>query len=114
MLPGKESPKHGKADRCRRRQAHHPASCPEEAWPAPGDELTLVESDEGLLVYQHGLSPPTARRWSVLSEGERRQAQAEAERYESLCEKGRDRIWDEGAESIEEDAEGDEVRIPTK
>ena len=80
----------------------------------PGDELTLVEADEGLLVYQHGLDPLTARWWSGLNEDERRQAQAEAERYESLSEEERDRIWNEGAESIEEDAEGDEVDLPAK
>ncbi|HEX8069306.1 MAG TPA: hypothetical protein VF546_05110 [Pyrinomonadaceae bacterium] len=80
----------------------------------PGDELTLVEADEGLLVYQHGLDPLTARWWSGLSEDERRQARAEAERYESLSEEERDRIWNEGAESIEEDAEGDEVDLPAK
>jgi bifunctional DNA-binding transcriptional regulator/antitoxin component of YhaV-PrlF toxin-antitoxin module len=61
----------------------------------PGDELTLVEADEGLLLYQHGLDPLTARRWSGLSEDERRQAQAEAERYESLSEAERNRIWGE-------------------
>jgi bifunctional DNA-binding transcriptional regulator/antitoxin component of YhaV-PrlF toxin-antitoxin module len=80
----------------------------------PGDELTLVEADEGLLVYQHGLDPLTARWWQGLGEDERRQAQAEAERYESLSEEERDRIWDEGAESIEETAEGDEVDLPAK
>jgi len=80
----------------------------------PGDELTLVEADEGLLVYQHGLDPLTARWWKGLGEDERRQAQAEAERYESLSEEERDRIWNEGAESIEEDAEGDEVDLPAK
>jgi bifunctional DNA-binding transcriptional regulator/antitoxin component of YhaV-PrlF toxin-antitoxin module len=80
----------------------------------PGDELTLVEADEGLLVYQHGLDPLTARWWKGLGEDERRQAQAEADRYESLSEEERDRIWNEGTESIEEDAEGDEVDIPAK
>ncbi len=80
----------------------------------PGDELTLVEADEGLLVYQHGLDPLTARWCSGLNEDERRQAQAEAERYESLSEEERDRVWNEGAESIEEDAEGDEVDLPAK
>jgi bifunctional DNA-binding transcriptional regulator/antitoxin component of YhaV-PrlF toxin-antitoxin module len=58
----------------------------------PGDELTLVEADEGVLVYQHGLDPLTARSWSGLGENERRQAGAEAERYESLSEAERDRI----------------------
>ena len=39
------------------------------------------------------------------------QRQPEAVRYESLSEEERDRIWNEGAESIEEDAEGDEVKL---
>ena len=43
----------------------------------PGDELTLVEAAEGLLIYQHGIDPLTARWWNSLSENERRQAQAE-------------------------------------
>jgi bifunctional DNA-binding transcriptional regulator/antitoxin component of YhaV-PrlF toxin-antitoxin module len=80
----------------------------------PGDELTLVEADEGLLVYQHGLDPLTARWWNGLSDDERRQALPEAGRYVSLSEEERDRIWDEGAESIEEDAEGDEVDLPAR
>jgi AbrB family looped-hinge helix DNA binding protein len=74
----------------------------------PGDELTLVEADEGLLVYQHGLDPLTARWWGGLSEDERRQARTEAERYESLSEAERDRLWNQGAESIEEGAESHE------
>ena len=80
----------------------------------PGDELTLVEADEGLLVYHHGLDPLTTRWWKGLSDDERRQAEAEARSYEDLGEEERDRLWDEGAESIEEDAEGDEVDLPTE
>ena len=80
----------------------------------PGDELTLVEAVEGLLVYQHGVDPLTARWWDGLSEDERRQAQAEARRYQGLTEEERDRIWAEGAESIAEDAEGDEVDLPAR
>ena len=71
----------------------------------PGDELVPVEADEGLLLYQHGLDPLTARWWSGLSEDERRQAQAEAVRYEGLSAEERDRIWNEEAESIEEEVE---------
>jgi AbrB family looped-hinge helix DNA binding protein len=67
----------------------------------PGDELTVVEAAEGLLLYQRGSDPVTARWWSGLSEDERRQARAEAERYESLSEEERDRIWNEGAEGEE-------------
>ena len=69
----------------------------------PGDELTLVEAAEGLLVYQHGVDPLTSRWWSGLSEDERREARTEARRYQNLSEEERDRIWNEGAESIEED-----------
>ena len=76
--------------------------------------MTIVETAEGLLVYQRGLDPLTARWWNSLSDDERRQARAEAFRYEALSEEERDRIWNEGAESIEEDAEGDEVDIPAK
>jgi bifunctional DNA-binding transcriptional regulator/antitoxin component of YhaV-PrlF toxin-antitoxin module len=60
----------------------------------PGDELTLVEADEGLLLYRHGTDSSSARWWAGLNEDERRQAGAEAERYEGLCEEERDRIWD--------------------
>ena len=80
----------------------------------PGDELTLVEADEGLLVYQHGTDPLTARWWAGLGEDERRQAREEARRYEGLSEEERDRVWNEGAESIDEDAEGDEVDLPAR
>jgi bifunctional DNA-binding transcriptional regulator/antitoxin component of YhaV-PrlF toxin-antitoxin module len=47
----------------------------------PGDELILVEAAEGLLLYQRGSDPLTARRWSGRCEDERRHARAEAERY---------------------------------
>ena len=67
----------------------------------PDDELTLVEADEGLLIYQCGSDPVTARWWSGLSEDERRQTRAEAQCYENLSEAEHDRIWNEGAESIE-------------
>jgi len=76
----------------------------------PGDELTLVEAAEGLLVYRHAVDPLTSHWWCGLSEDERREAQAEARHYQGLSEEERDHIWNEGAESIEEDAEGDEVR----
>jgi AbrB family looped-hinge helix DNA binding protein len=46
----------------------------------PGDELMLVEADEGLLVYQHGTDPLTARSWANHTEDERRQAREEAGR----------------------------------
>ncbi len=80
----------------------------------PGDTLTLVEAAEGLLVYQGGADPETLAWWNNLSEDERRLAQAEAHRYEALTEGEREAIWNEGAESIEEDAEGDEIEFPVR
>jgi bifunctional DNA-binding transcriptional regulator/antitoxin component of YhaV-PrlF toxin-antitoxin module len=59
----------------------------------PGDELTLVEADEGLLVDQHGIDPLTARWWAGLDEGRRGPARAESECYEGLSEGERDRAW---------------------
>lgn len=78
----------------------------------PGDGLTLVEADEGLLIYQHGHDSLTARRGSGLSEDERRQAQLGAERYESLSEVGRDRVWGERTQAAEVRAEGDKLESP--
>ena len=67
---------------------------PTDLKPRPGDELLLVVAAEGLLLYQHSTDPLTARWWGGLGEDERRQARAEAERYESLSEEERDRIWE--------------------
>lgn len=39
----------------------------------------------------------TARWWNSLSEDERRQAEAEAQRYEDLSEDEQDRVWEEKA-----------------
>ena len=46
----------------------------EERGLRPGNELTLVEADEGLLLYQHSPDLLTAGRWSGLSDDESRQA----------------------------------------
>jgi bifunctional DNA-binding transcriptional regulator/antitoxin component of YhaV-PrlF toxin-antitoxin module len=73
-------------------------------WLRPGDELTLVEAAEGLLVYQGGADSETMAWWNSLSEEERHLAEAEARRYEALSEGERDAIWNEGVESIEADA----------
>jgi len=78
----------------------------------PGDELALVEVAEGLLVYQGSSDPETIAWWNSLSEEERQLAEAEARRYETLSEEERDAVWKEGAESIETDAEGDEIELP--
>lgn len=80
----------------------------------PGDELTLVETAEGLLVYQGGADSETIAWWNSLSEEERRLAEAEARRYEALSEEEREALWNEGVESIEADAEGDEVELPAR
>jgi bifunctional DNA-binding transcriptional regulator/antitoxin component of YhaV-PrlF toxin-antitoxin module len=78
----------------------------------PGDELMLVEAAEGLLVYQGGSDPETAAWWNSLSEDERRLAEVEARRYAALTTEEQDVIWNEGMESIEAAAEGDEVEVP--
>jgi hypothetical protein len=62
-----------------------------------------VEADEGLLIYQHSTASLTARWWAGLNEDERRQARAEAQRYECLCEDERDRIWKGSGNQTEED-----------
>ncbi len=80
----------------------------------PGDELTLIESADGLLVYQGGVDPKSQTWWSSLSDEERRLARAEARRYEDLSEEEQDRLWDEGAESLEAEAEEDEIDLPAK
>jgi bifunctional DNA-binding transcriptional regulator/antitoxin component of YhaV-PrlF toxin-antitoxin module len=46
----------------------------------PGDTVALVESAEGLLVYQGGIDPQTLAWWQTLSAEERRLAEAEARR----------------------------------
>jgi bifunctional DNA-binding transcriptional regulator/antitoxin component of YhaV-PrlF toxin-antitoxin module len=80
----------------------------------PGDELSLVESAEGLLVYQGGVDDKTSQWWMSLDEGQRLIAEEEARRYESLNDKERDSIWNEEADSIEAEAESDEFDLPTK
>jgi AbrB family looped-hinge helix DNA binding protein len=67
----------------------------------PGDEVALIESAEGLLVYQGGLDEKTLEWWRRLDDQERELATAEACRYESLSEEARDAIWSEVANSIE-------------
>ena len=67
----------------------------------PGDELRLAEVAEGLLLYQRGADPLTARWWDSLSGGERQQARAEALGYMNLSEEERDGIWGGGTKSVE-------------
>lgn len=80
----------------------------------PGDELALVEAAEGLLVYQSGVDPETARWWDGLSGDGRKLAQAEALRYEEMSEGKRDALWGEGTESLDAEAEADEIDLPAK
>ena len=80
----------------------------------PGDELALVEAAEGLLVYQSGVDPQPARWWQGLSDEERKLARAEGRRYEELSEAERDALWEAGAESLEAEAEADEIDLPAK
>ena len=75
----------------------------------PGDELSLVESAEGLLVYQGGVDEKTSAWWNSLDQEQRLLAETEARRCESLSDKERDSIWNEEADSIE-----DEIDLPTK
>src|SRR5256714_14303998 len=56
----------------------------------PGDELALVESAEGLLVYQGGVDERTSAWWNSLDDGQRLLAETEGSRYESLSGKERD------------------------
>jgi hypothetical protein len=74
----------------------------------------LVEAAEGLLVYQGGADAETTAWWNGLSEEERHLAEAEARGYEALSEEEREAIWNECEESIEVDAEGDEIELPTR
>ncbi|HXD31719.1 MAG TPA: AbrB/MazE/SpoVT family DNA-binding domain-containing protein [Pyrinomonadaceae bacterium] len=78
----------------------------------PGDELSLVESAEGLLVYQGGVDERTSVWWNSLDDGQRLLAEIEARRYESLSDTEQDSIWNGEADSIE--AESDEIDLPAK
>lgn len=80
----------------------------------PGDEFRLVEAAEGLLVYQGGVDEKTSAWWNSLDDGQRLLAEDEARRYESLSEQQRDAIWNDEADSIEAEAESDEIDLPTK
>ena len=78
----------------------------------PGDAVALVESAEGLLVYQGGIDPKTLAWWQTLSDEERHLAEAEARRYEALSDAERDALWNEGAETLDAAAEDDERELP--
>jgi bifunctional DNA-binding transcriptional regulator/antitoxin component of YhaV-PrlF toxin-antitoxin module len=79
----------------------------------PGDELTLVESAEGLLVYQGGVDEKTLAWWNRLDDRQRLLAEDYARRDENLSEHERDAFWNQEPESIEIEAESDELDLPT-
>src|SRR5215813_12053655 len=79
----------------------------------PGDELTLVESAEGLLVYHGGVDEKTSAWWNKLDDRQRLLAEDDARRYESMSEQERDTLWKQEADSIEIEAESDELDLPT-
>jgi bifunctional DNA-binding transcriptional regulator/antitoxin component of YhaV-PrlF toxin-antitoxin module len=80
----------------------------------PGDELSLVESAEGLLVYHGGVDEKTSAWWNSLDQGQRLLAETEARRHENLTDEERDSIWNEEADSVRTEAESDEIDLPTK
>ena len=74
--------------------------------------MALAESAEGVLVYQGGGDPKTLEWWHALSSGEQQRAAAEARSYEALSDAERDALWNEGAETLDADAEDDECELP--
>lgn len=78
----------------------------------PGDELKVIKTNLGWTVYSDEIDDTTLAWLHSLTAEERRQAREEARWYESLSEEEKDAMWNEGAESLEEDAEGDEIDIP--
>ncbi|HZS44100.1 MAG TPA: AbrB/MazE/SpoVT family DNA-binding domain-containing protein [Blastocatellia bacterium] len=80
----------------------------------PGDELSLIESDEGLLVYQGGVDEKTRSWWNSLTQDQRQMAELEARRYESLSEEEKNRMWSDDVESTETETEGDEIDLRAK
>jgi bifunctional DNA-binding transcriptional regulator/antitoxin component of YhaV-PrlF toxin-antitoxin module len=75
----------------------------------PGDELALVVSADGMLVYEGGVDQKTLEWWTGLSEEKRLDAAAEARRYEALSEEGRESLWSESVESPDGGREEDEL-----
>jgi bifunctional DNA-binding transcriptional regulator/antitoxin component of YhaV-PrlF toxin-antitoxin module len=77
----------------------------------PGDAVALVESAEGLLVYQGGVDAQTRAWWQGLSVEEQQRATAEARCYEALSDADRDALWNEPAETLDA-AEDDDLDCP--
>src|SRR5262245_51903627 len=70
----------------------------------PRDELALVDSADGLLIYTGGVNPKTMAWWSSLTDDERLTSAAEARRYQALSEEQRDRLWAGGADAEAEES----------
>jgi hypothetical protein len=64
--------------------------------------LTLIESAEGLLVYQGGVDAKTHAWWEALSSEEKQQAAVEARAYEQLSAAEQDALWNEGADTLDD------------
>jgi bifunctional DNA-binding transcriptional regulator/antitoxin component of YhaV-PrlF toxin-antitoxin module len=81
----------------------------------PGDEISLIETANGMLVRVSDVEvwDWAQRWWNNLTEEENAAAREEAGAYESLSEEEREAIWNEFPESIEADAEGDEIDLST-
>ncbi len=79
----------------------------------PGDSVVFVETAEGVLIRLEGIDRKTLEWWNSLSDEDRRIARDEAQKYEALSEEERDAIWNEFDDSIEEEAEGDEIDLST-
>jgi AbrB family looped-hinge helix DNA binding protein len=80
---------------------------------SPGDSVVIVKTTEGVLIRLGGVDSKTLAWWNSLSEEDRRIAREEAQKYEALSEEERDAIWNEFDDSIEEEAEGDEIDLST-
>ena len=79
----------------------------------PGDQIALLETEEGLLVRPENAEARAWLKdcWNGLTEEEKIEARKEAEKYEALSEEERDAIWNQFPVSIEEEDEGDEIDI---
>ena len=102
---------HGNIDRRCGREGHHSSRGPPQTWLAAGDAVALIESAEGLLVYHGGVDPQTLAWWQALSDEDKQHA-VEARHYEALSDAERDALWNEGAETLEANAEDDERELP--
>ena len=71
----------------------------------------MEEDQAAALVSQAGTEPETQTWWNSLSEEERWLAEDEARQYAALSESEQERLWNEEAESVAVDAEGDEIEL---